>query len=174
MDWSVREAHGGDADRLALVGAATFLETFSGVLDGDAIVAHCHTEHVAGAYRDHLAGGARAWLAEIDPGRAPIGFALLGTARLPGAQAGDLELKRIYTLSRCHGLGVGAGLMRVAVDHARTADARRLLLGVYAGNARARAFYAKNGFAQIAERKFQVGDRFYDDVVLAKPLAPGD
>ncbi|HAN89030.1 MAG TPA: GNAT family N-acetyltransferase, partial [Erythrobacter sp.] len=54
---------------------------------------------------DHLAGllaaGARAWLAEID--RAPIGYALLTRPELDAAQDGDIELKKIYLLSRFHG-----------------------------------------------------------------------
>jgi GNAT superfamily N-acetyltransferase len=174
MDWAIRKAGEDDADRLALIGAATFLETFAGVLDGDAIVAHCAAEHTPAAYRTYLAAGAHAWLAEIAPGRAPVGFALLAAPSLPGSTAGDLELKRIYASSRCHGLGVGAALMAAVVAHARAVHGSRLLLGVYAGNDRARAFYTKNGFERIADRRFQVGDRHYDDVVLAKTLAKGD
>ncbi|MDX3885795.1 MAG: GNAT family N-acetyltransferase [Sphingomonas sp.] len=175
MDWTIRQASAGDADRLALIGAATFLETFAGVLDGTAIVAHCQCEHGPDAYRRHLAAGCHAWLAEAKPGGAPVGFALAGAANLPGgaADGSDIELKRIYALSRFHGSGIGAALMRQAVDHAAGLGARRLLLGVYAGNARARAFYAKSGFTQIADRRFRVGDREYDDVVLARPVEPG-
>ena len=72
--------------------------------------------------------------------------------------------------SRCHGLGLGAALMRLAVNHAAQQGAGRLLLGVYVGNARARAFYAKQGFVQIGTRRFRVGDQQYDDVVLARPI----
>ena len=35
--WTIREAGAGDASALALIGAATFLETFAGILDGEAI-----------------------------------------------------------------------------------------------------------------------------------------
>jgi hypothetical protein len=47
MAWQVRAASGADADRLALVGSATFLETFGGVLEGSAIIEHCKREHKA-------------------------------------------------------------------------------------------------------------------------------
>ena len=43
--WTIREAGADDAAALALIGAATFLETFAGILDGDAIVAHCAAKH---------------------------------------------------------------------------------------------------------------------------------
>lgn len=172
MDWTIGEASADDADRLALIGSATFLETFAGILDGSAIIAHCQREHGEAAYRRFLGAGYQAWLATVAPGNAPIGFALLGPADLPGAaeDGSDLELKRIYVLSRFHGGGPGKALMQRAVEQAAERRAQRVLLGVYRHNERAIRFYQKNGFAQIAERRFRVGDRDYEDIVLAKPL----
>ena len=170
QSWSLREASGDDADALALVGAATFLETFAGVLTGPGIVRHCARVHTGDAYRRSIQAGARAWLAEVEPGGAPIGYALLATPDLAQARPGDLELKRIYALSRYHGAGVGAALMDAAVAAAQGAS--RLLLGAYAGNARAIAFYRKQGFEPIGERQFDVGGTLYDDVVLARALSP--
>ncbi len=174
MTWVVRPASSLDVDRLALIGSASFLETFAGVLDGDAIVLHCEREHSRTAYERCLDAGNVAWLGETGHGRAPIGFALLGPSHLPGSAAdgSDIELKRIYTLSRFHGTGLGAALLQQAVAHAGANGFRRLLLGVYAGNDRARAFYARSGFVQIGERRFRVGNREYDDVVLARQVAP--
>lgn len=168
--WSIREAGVDDADALSLVGAATFLETFSGVLDGLAIVRHCHKAHSPLAYRTLLKSGARAWLAELAPGNAPIGFALTSEPDLPGQKAADLELRRIYVLSRFHGAGPGGALMEAVISAAQTAKASWLLLGVYAGNTRALAFYERCGFRQIAERRFDVGGVGYDDRVLARTL----
>jgi len=169
-DWRIRPAGAQDSDRLALVGAATFLETFAGILDGAAIVAHCGREHRPAAYEAYLGGGAVGWLGETEVATGPVGYAMVAAATLPGTEPGDLELKRIYVLSRFHGSGLGRGLMDAAIDHARRAGAPRLLLGVYRGNDRALAFYARNGFVRIAERLFQVGDRHYEDFVLARPL----
>lgn len=167
--WTIREAGADDASALALIGAATFLETFAGILDGDAIVGHCAAQHSEAAYRTLLAGGARAWLAEAQPGGAPVGFALVGKPDLAAALDGDIELKRIYSLSRFHGSGLGAALMKQALEAAR--GYRRLLLGVYARNERALAFYRKQGFADLGTRRFNVGGKLYDDLVLARPLA---
>jgi len=168
-EWTIREAGSDDAAALALIGAATFLETFAGILDGDAIVGHCDAQHSEAAYRAYLAAGARAWLAEARPGGAPIGFALVGRPDLAAAREGDIELKRIYSLSRFHGSGLGAGLMKQALAAASGHD--RLLLGVFARNDRALAFYRKQGFADIGVRQFDVGGTLYDDLVLARPLA---
>ena len=82
----------------------------------------------------------------------------------------DLELKRIYLLSRFHGAGAGRALMEAAIVEARLRGARRLLLGVYAGNGRAIAFYLKQGFSRISERRFQVGRNAYEDIIFALDL----
>lgn len=61
--WTVREAFKDDAQRLALIGRATFLETFAGILDGNAIMEHRERTNNAVAYKQYLERGARAWLA---------------------------------------------------------------------------------------------------------------
>lgn len=165
-DCIIREAGPADIETLAIVGAATFLETFAGVLDGGALIEHCRTRHSAAAYRAYLDGGARAWLAELDG--APVGYALLARPELEAARAGDVELKRIYLLSRFHGSGVARDLFDAVLGAARGHE--RLLLGVKADNARAIAFYDGRGFARIGTRRFDVGGKLYDDVVMAREL----
>lgn len=162
-----------DAAALALVGQATFLETFAGVLEGQGILGHCQREHSVERYAGWLQDARlAAWLAEAEPGGAPIGYALLAPAALPvdDPREDDLELKRIYLLQRFQGLGLGAALMHAAVEAARARGARRLLLGVYAENAAAIAFYSRHGFRTVGRRRFNVGGREYDDAVLALDL----
>lgn len=170
MNWTINPASKDDCEHLALIGAATFLETFAGVLAGEDIVTHCQREHSSAAYALQFEKGAVAWLAQLQPGAAPVGFALMAPADLPGMCEGDVELKRIYTLSRFHGTGLGAELMKQVVVAAQSNGARQLLLGVYAENHRAIAFYRKKGFKPIDTRKFNVGGTDYDDVVLARDL----
>lgn len=169
----IRRAGTDDAGALALAGAATFLETFAGILHGRDIVEHCRRQHAQEVYADWLDDAAAAlWLAETAEGAAPVGYAVIAPPKLPlhDLSEDDLELKRIYLLSRFHGGGVGSELMEQAVAEARVRGARRLLLGVYVGNARALAFYARNGFEQIGERRFQVGGNTYGDAILALDL----
>ena len=164
-----REAGGPDAARLSLISDATFLETFAGMISGEALVAHCRQKHAPDYLRGLLERGARAWLAELDD--APIGYALLTAPELDAAQEGDIELKKIYVLSRFHGTGIAGGLFDAAL--AGAAGHARLLLGVKADNHRAIGFYTKQGFGQIATRRFDVGGTLYDDVVLARDLERG-
>src|SRR3546814_16279617 len=76
----------------------------------------------------------------------------------------DTELKRIYTLSRWHGAGMGPALMNQALDDAANLGKSRILLGVYGGNAGARVFYARHGFSIIGERRFLFADTWAADV----------
>lgn len=172
MTYSIRPALVGDACALATVAAATFVETYAGIVDGKDIVFHCQTTHAAGSYERLLGDPSRRlFLAEIEEGKAPIGFMLMGPPDLPVETGpGDIELTRIYALHRFHGGGLGQALMDTAIATAREAGADRLVLAVYSRNSRALAFYGRNGFKQIGTRVFHVGDNGYDDFVLAKAL----
>lgn len=169
---TIRDCTANDAGRLAAVAAATFLETYAGVVDGADILAHGGGTLSAAAFEGLLGDPAVAlFLATVEPGRAPVGFAMLSPPDLPVAIVeGDVELKRIYVLHRFHGEKVGPRLLAAAEARARADGFSRLLLGAYGENHRAIAFYRKNGFEQVGTRKFRVGVNDYDDVVLAKGL----
>jgi diamine N-acetyltransferase len=178
MQAVVRPARAEDAEALALVAQATFLETFAGILDGAHILAHCREQHAPAVYRSWLQrSDVDLWLAETASGRSPIGYAVLDAASsLPVANPSprDAELKRIYLLSRFQGTGIGADLMQAAFTAAGRRGATRVLLGVYQHNARAVSFYRKMGFQVVGRRQFQVGAGVYDDLVFARPVDAPD
>ncbi len=159
-----------DASTLAIVGAATFLEAFAGFIPGDSLLAHCRNKHTPDAYAALFAHPeTRAWLAEIAPAAAPIGYALLTVPEFPPdlLQPADLELRRIYLFTRFHGTGTARGLIDLAITAACEQRAKRLLLGVHPENYRALAFYRRTGFVPIGTRTFQVGPSTFEDPVLA-------
>ena len=169
MEWRLRRAGEGDAARLSLVAGATFLEAFAGVLDGDDIVVHVREQSGPPAFLRYLASGAVATLAEAVEGDAPLGYSLLTEPDLPvEPRDGDIELKRIYALFPTHGSGLGPALMARAMADARGAGRRRMLLGVYGGNARAQRFYVKQGFQVVGTRRFRVGSTWHDDLIFAR------
>jgi len=168
---AIRRAGPADAAALALVAQATFLETFAGEIEGADILAHASNKCGEAYFTAWLAEGGALWLAEIEPGGAPVGYAGLCAPDLPVTiEVSDVELRRIYALSRFHGSGMGPALLAAACAHARAERARRMLLGVKADNNRALSFYRRSGFADIGARRFRVGDNIYDDLVLAKVL----
>lgn len=176
VDFKLRRARSGDEHALALVGAATFLDAFILDIPGADLIAHCAGQHSVDAYAGFIAEGDprwACWLAEHAETRAPIGYAVTCPPDLPGDPGPhDIEIKRIYCLSRVHGSGAGQALMDAALDHARSLDAPRIWLGTYEENARAIAFYRRYGFVTVANRQFRVGDQLFDDIVMARRSAP--
>jgi len=170
MLMGVRRAVVDDAAKLAILGAATFLESFAHDHPGDGLVTHIETQHSRDWYAAALARSDMAlWIAETELG-APVGYAILGPATLPDSAPDDLELKRIYLLGPWQGGGRGRLLCELVVAEAAARGGRRLLLAVYARNEKARAFYGRQGFAEIGRTTFMVGDTPFDDLVLARPL----
>jgi len=169
---TIRQAKLGDEQKLSLVGAATFLETYAHMIPGEDLVSHCANQHSPQAYATWLRDPtATIWLAETEA-KAPIGYLLLTKATLPvdAPQPEDLEVQRIYVLSRFHRTGMGYALMNLAVSKSISKGARRLVLGVHNENARALAFYKRQGYEIIDDRKFRVGNSVFCDHVLARPL----
>jgi ribosomal protein S18 acetylase RimI-like enzyme len=166
----LRTAGPADAAALALVGGASFLDSYAGLLPGHEMVAHCARHHTAPSWQTLLnESGAACWLVEA-AGGAPVGYALLTTPDLPGQQPGDAELRRIYLLSRWRGRGLGAALMATAMQKAAAQGATRLLLGVWSQNEKALGFYRSQGFVPAGARRFQMGSLWCDDLVLVSRL----
>src|SRR4249919_574632 len=114
MNVHMRLCGPGDEHALALVGQATFLDAFAGVLSGDDILLHCAKKHAPEIYKAWLTDArARVWLAEIEPGGAPVGYLVVAPAHLPlsDLREDDIEVERIYLLPRVQGTGLGKRLM---------------------------------------------------------------
>ena len=168
----LRRAVAEDAAALSLVAGATLLDTFAGILSGRDLVVHCarnNTPEKFAAWAEDPESVVT--LAETANGAAPLGYTVLTTPDLPvEIVPGDIELRRIYMLSRLHGSGLGAELMERALADARDMGRKRVLLGVYGGNARARAFYERQGFTVAGERQFLVGETLHDDAIYARAI----
>ena len=168
---ALRIATVADAELFTLVGRATFLETYAGILGVEDILAHCAAQHAPEVYAAWLADAAcRCWLAETSHGRVPVGYLVLAPASVPirDPDPSDLEVKRLYLLHRFQRSGVGRKLMDQAMQQARRTAARRVLLGVYSRNHHALKFYDRLGFERLGERTFRVGHSDYFDYLLGR------
>jgi len=169
----IRRCVPGDEIALSIVGQATFLDTFAGVLAGKDIIGHCARQHSSEKYGAWLRDqDSAAWIAEVEPGEAPVGYLVVTKPDLPLADISpdDAEIKRVYLLNRFRGAGLGRRLMQEAETHARARGIRRLLLGVYSGNGAAISFYERLGYERVGERTFRVGDNIYHDFILGLSL----
>ncbi len=169
----IRRALSGEEQGLALLGSATFLESYTGFLAADDILTHCAAEHNAAVYARYLAAPqARVYVAAAEPGDAPVGYAVACPLEfaLPDATPADYELRRIYVLHRYQHRGAGQALLEQVIAAARELGYSRLLLGVNVGNAAAIRFYTRHGFVRVGERRFQAGRQSCRDDVLALAL----
>ena len=167
---TMRRATAADSGKLALIGAASFLETFANDHPGDGVVAFIRDYHSESAWAATLAKvDSAVWIVEESAG-CPVGYAVLSAGSLPGTTPDDAELKRIYVLSRWHGTGIGRDLFDIAEAEARVRGAGRLVLSVYTRNARAIRFYEKQGFGVIGEAMFAEFPVEFSDKVMAKNL----
>ncbi len=167
---TLRRAVFADAAKLSLVGGASFLESFAHDHPGNDMVDHIADRHSVDTYRAWLSDPDYIlWIVEEAAG-APVGYAIIGPAELPGSVNGDLEIKRIYMLYRWHGGGHGKALFDAICNEAGMRGGSRLILAVYSANILAQKFYARQGFTKIGETQFAVGSARFTDYVMARPL----
>ncbi|RYU84425.1 GNAT family N-acetyltransferase [Hymenobacter persicinus] len=104
-----------------------------------------------------------------------VGYAKLRTDSELGLEpgkpaAGRLEIERLYVREDWIGTGLGASLMRRAIEEARAKNCRTVVLGVWEQNQRAIAFYQRFGFKPIGTHEFRVGSDIQTDLILRKGL----
>lgn len=109
-------------------------------------------------------------------GSRPRGFIHFGLARVAdAADAADAEgrLHALYLEEVFAGRGVGHALHDAAIAEMRAAGHGTAALWVLESNARACAFYARQGWAPDGRRRRDAfGDEHHDVIRMALPLAP--
>lgn len=81
-----------------------------------------------------------------------------------------IELKQLYTDPAMTGQSLGAALMDWALAQAQQRGADEMQLSVFSGNDGAQRFYARYGFAKVADIHFWVGEQRDDEFLFAKLL----
>jgi ribosomal protein S18 acetylase RimI-like enzyme len=169
----IRRATPDDAQALAELGTATFVETFGHLYSPADLQAFLDESHTVGAYAKVLADPDYAlWIAEAD-GRA-IGYAQAGRCGLPhaDAQPGDGELKRLYLRTDAQNAGTGRALMDAAMAWLERDGPRTLWISVWSENLGAQRFYARYGFEFAGEYEFIVGAQRDREFMYRRPSAP--
>lgn len=170
-DFVIRRATFTDATRLAELGARTFRDTFAADNRPEDIEAYLASHYSPDLQERELTEASNCFLLAEAEGT-PAGYALLTETAPEGGVVGSrpLQVARLYVDKPFLGAGVGAALMRRCIDEARARGHDVLWLGVWDRNFRARAFYARWGFAEVGEMEFLLGSDLQRDLVLARPL----
>ena len=165
----IRRAGAADAQALAAIGVATFIETFGHLYPQSDLTRYLEEAYNLRRTEADLADpGKASWLVEADG--EVVGYATVGPCTLPHPEvtAGCGELKRIYVLKPWQGGGLAARLLGVTVDWLEREGPRNIWLGVWSENHRALRFYARHGFTRAGEYDFHVGDTVDHEYILRR------
>jgi ribosomal protein S18 acetylase RimI-like enzyme len=169
MTITYRDATPADAATMADVGARSFTETFGHLYSPENLAAFLE-KHSEASWREELADP-RFAVRLAEEGDATAGFAKIGPPSLPIETGPDaIELFQFYVLSPWQGAGLAPVLMDWVLAAARARGARDLHLSVFTENIRARKFYARYGFAEVARHAFMVGTHADEDIIMRKTL----
>ncbi len=167
---TIRPATPADAVQLAAFVERVFRETFAADNRSADMAAYC-AEAFGPAHQlaDIEAAGVHTLLVECG-GLAGCAQVQAGTP--PPCVTADraIELRRFYIDTPWHGRGIAQQLMRAVMEVAAATGAGSVWLGVWERNARAIAFYAKCGFADVGAHDFRLGDDLQTDRVMVVGL----
>lgn len=166
---TIRRAGPPDAEALAAIGRATFVETFGHLYPPEDLAAFLAEAHSVERARADLADPAKAaWLVEQD-GEA-VGYALACPAKLPNLAVSpqDGELDRIYIRKDRQGGGLGSRLLETALAWLEKDGPRTLWIGVWSENLGAQGLYERHGFKTVGAYKFAVGKTFDHEFIMRR------
>lgn len=170
----VRPATAADTSALAALKLRTFRETF--LEGGFAIPYPPHdlalfeqASYAPDTVAAELADPAHAtWVAD-DEGSL-VAYAHAGPCKLPhpDLRPGEGELFQLYVGRERQGDGLGGRLLDRALDHLSRCLPGRVWLGVWSGNVRAQAVYARRGFVRVGGYGFPVGEWTDEEYILRR------
>jgi ribosomal protein S18 acetylase RimI-like enzyme len=170
----IRPAVPADSAALAALKLRTFRETF--LDEGFAIpyppadlALFEQASYAPAVVAGELADPARAtWVADADG--AFLAYAHVGPCKLPHPEVrdGEGELFQLYVARAAQGTGLGGRLLDAALAHLAATRPGRVWLGVWSGNHRAQAVYARRGFARVGGYGFPVGQWVDQEYILRR------
>jgi len=153
-----------DVDAVSALARTVWQATYPSLISQAQIDAMLADRYAPQRIREQLNDPRQAWrVAKQNHALVGFGHALLDET--------GCKIDKLYVHPDHQRCGIGAALMRMIEDWARSQEARRLWLQVNRGNPQAIRAYQKYGFQIVESRVFDIGDGFVmDDHVLEKPL----
>jgi len=159
----LREALPADVPALSRLATESFIAKFGDLYRPEDLAAFLEESLSESAIAAELANPARVYrLAQGDDG------ALLGYCKI-GLTCGFPEHAR-GTAPEATGKGIGGALMDWAMAQFTAHGADEVQISVYAYNDGAHRFYARYGFAKVADITFKVGEQLDPEFLFARML----
>lgn len=162
-----------DVPALAALGRDSFLHAFGHLYspeDSGAFIAEVHDPAVVAS---EIAGPECRHRLAVDDDGTLLGYCKLRYPSKLGAlsrAADPIELGQLYCAGGATGRGIGAALMDWALEEARLGGHDAIHLSVYSENFGGQRFYARYGFAKIADTTFKVGTQIDAEFLFEKDL----
>ena len=167
----LRDAQPQDAPALAALGQEAFCASFAHLYGEEDLTGFLAQSHSPAKVAAEIADPAMRVHLALDEHGQLLGFCKLvlacGWPDMARA-ANVIELKQLYTAPSATGRGIGAALMDWALAEAVSRGAGEMQLSVYSDNPGAQRFYARYGFAKVADIHFMVGNQRDEEFLFAK------
>lgn len=160
-----------EAQLLQDLSRLTYRATFQGTTSEENLQEHLDTAYDLARLETEL-GDPQVAYYFYQEGEQILGYLRLneGQAQTESIHENSLEIERIYIHPDHKGRGLGQELMDFALDQARKRGKTAIWLGVWEHNAPALGFYQKNGFQQVGQHDFVMGDDVQTDLLYLKEL----
>jgi ribosomal protein S18 acetylase RimI-like enzyme len=168
----IRTAHPSEAAAVAELAARLFRWTYADQVPLPDTEAYIRSALTAEALAAEMAESGAAVLVGAE-GPDLAAYAQLRTSAPPLARADpeSLEIARFYLDPLLQGTGFASTLMAACLGWGRERQRPGVWLQVWELNQRAIAFYLKEGFADVGQTTFQVGNILYRDRVMVRSLS---
>jgi ribosomal protein S18 acetylase RimI-like enzyme len=167
---TIQRATLSDASALAVLGAATFTETFGHLYPPEDLQTFLVGTHSVDAWARVLADSQRGvWIATLDGAR-PVAFIAVGPCKLPveNLEPAAGEIQQLYVLARHHNLRLGSQLMDRALEWLEAQGRTPVYIGVWSENFGAQRFYGRYRFEKVGEYEFRVGGTVDHEFILKR------
>lgn len=168
----LRRARAEDVPALTRLAADSFVDAFAHLYSAEDLAAFLAEQKSEAATAALIANPRMLVQLADDDGRLR-GFCVLGLeCGWPDHARGDrvMELKQLYLAGDTTGQGIGGALMDWAMGECAARGADEVQLSVYSGNHGAQRFYARHGFAKVADTTFRVGRQIDHEFLFARML----
>ena len=164
--FQVRTGQAGDADRLAVLAAQVWLHTYATDGISNEIAQYVLSELTVEKFSEHL-NEPQITILVAERDHYLAGFAVLKFGAACPSDAGvRVELQTLYVQAHFVGHGIGWALLQAAQGKAQEQSSSPLWLTVNSKNARALAFYARQGYTKVGITYFVLGDGRHENHVL--------
>ena len=160
-----------DVATLCSLGSETFSETFAGENSEEDMRKYNEEHFSEKAVLEEISAENSVFFIAY-AGKVPAAYMKVNflSAQTEEQGSDSLEIQRIYVLSAFKGRRIGSALLRTAEEFAVELGLKKIWLGVWERNEKAKAFYAHHGFERFGEHVFVLGDDRQTDFLLRKFL----